>query len=230
MTRKLTFFCGLVVVAAACTNSSGDTTSDTLLTTPATTTTTLASTSTTSTPTTTIAPTTTTTNSTTTPPATTSTTVVGTDVAGAGDGNTVDTLVQLPFTGAEPEVTVVAVLALLLGVWLVQRSGLWQLRLARLEARWWRRPGAPPADPAQPQPWPPNALVPATDADRQFRLKARTLADRYGVTFMEGVDAYATRWVASVDPAGQPGDSRGDPVSRWQAHLVRELRRIYNTE
>ena len=57
--------------------------------------------------------------------------MAGTEVAAAGDGETADTLVELPFTGAEPQVTLVALLILVMGVWLVQRSGTWQLRLAR---------------------------------------------------------------------------------------------------
>jgi hypothetical protein len=149
-------------------------------------------------------------------------------VAAAGDGNTVDTLVQLPFTGAEPEVTVVALLALILGVGLVQRSGIWQVRLARLESRSWRRPGAPSADPARRPSWPPNAAVPVTDADRQFRLRARQLANGYGVSFLGGVDAYATEWARSAD-LSEPVDGE-DPVSRWKAQLRAELARMYRIE
>jgi hypothetical protein len=156
--------------------------------------------------------------------------VAGTEVAAAGDGETADTLVELPFTGAEPEVTLVALLILVMGVWLVQRSGTWQLRLARQQARWWRRPGAPLADPDQRQPWPPNALVPVTDADRQFRYLARTLADRCGVSFFGGVDAYATRWVTSVDLSVHNEASADDSLARWQAQLIRDLRQIYRAD
>jgi hypothetical protein len=151
----------------------------------------------------------------------------GAEVAGAGDGNTVDTLVQLPLTGLEPEVAAVALLVLILGFSLVQRSGIWQLQLARRDARWWWRPGAPSADITQQPSWPPNALVPTTDADRQFQYLARILADRYGVSFLDGVDAHATRWAGRLNLSVERPDRNADPVARWQAHLARELRRIY---
>lgn len=227
MQRNLTFMLGLALLAAACSSSASDTTGGTLLTTiePSTT---MAPTSTTTlqATTTTVPPTTTT--------STTSTTLAataddgGTDVAGAGKGNTADTLVQLPFTGAEPSVTVVALLALILGAWLVQRSGIWQVRLARLESRSWRRPGAPSADPSQRPPWPPNAATPVTDIDRQFRLRARQLANGYGISFLGGVDAFATEWARSAD-LSEPADG-DDPVSRWKAQLSRELARIYRID
>jgi len=229
--RKWAFLFVLLLLASACTNSSADTTGSTLLTTTvATTSTTVAPTATATTvpmTTTTPAPTTTTTTA---PPATTSTTVAGTEVAAAGDGETADTLVELPFTGAEPEVTLVALLILVMGVWLVQRSGTWQLRLARQQARWWRRPGAPSADPEEHQPWPPNALVPITEADRQFRYLARTLADRCGVSFFGGVDAYATRWVTSVDLSVDNEAPADDSLANWQAQLIRDLRQIYRAD
>lgn len=233
MTRTTTILVGIALLTAACTDSSEPSGGDTLLTTPPTrapTTTTLVTTTTaatraaTTTTTVPAAATAATTTTTTVAPATTTTT---TDVEGAGDGNTADTLVQLPFTGSEPEVTLVALAALLLGFWLVQRSGNWQLRLARRRARWWRRPGAQSADPGLRPPWPPNALAPATDADRRFRHLARTLADRYGVSFLDGVDAYATRWAQTLDLAGAADEGTGDPIARWQAALAAALTEIY---
>ena len=233
MHRKRVILFGLVVLASACSNSGADTTGATLLTTSlATTTSTTTTTVVPPTTVTTVPPRTTTTTTaaptTTTAPATTSTTSAGTQVAAAGDGDTAATLVELPFTGAEPAVTLAALLILMVGMWLVQHSGMWQLRLARQEARWWRRPGAPSADPHEGQPWPPSALVAVTDADRQFRYLARTLSDRWGVSFFEGVDAYATRWVRSVSLSDDSDGFADDALGHWQANLIQELREIYD--
>ncbi|MGI9647811.1 MAG: hypothetical protein ACR2OI_04765 [Acidimicrobiia bacterium] len=221
------FTLALAVLAAACTG--GDSTggsADTLLTTLPPTSTTVAATSTTTTTlpaTTTTVPVATTTTST----STTTTTVAGTEVAGAGDGNTADTLVQLPITGPEPELAALALLALLAGVWLVRWSGIWQVRLARLGRRAWRRPGAPSADLNTNPPWPPNASNPVTSADHEFRRLAHELADRHGVAFIDGVDAYSTAWIGSFDLTVAYPVEVEEPLDRWRRDLAHEVSRLY---
>ena len=56
------------------------------------------------------------------------------------EGNTYQTLEQLPLTGIELETAFAAVVALVFGVVLLRRARLWQSRLERRAARIWRRP------------------------------------------------------------------------------------------
>ena len=78
------------------------------------------------------------------------------------------------------------------------------------------------------QVWPPNAVLPLTDFDRESRLRARQLANGCEVSFLGGVDAYATEWARSAD-LSEPVDN-DDPVSRWKAQLTRELARMHRIE
>lgn len=57
------------------------------------------------------------------------------------EGNTAQSLQQLPLTGIELETAFVAIVVLMLGVSLVRRARSWQDRLDRRAARIWRRPG-----------------------------------------------------------------------------------------
>lgn len=223
------FTLALMVLAAACSGGdSTDASADTLLTTvvPTSTTVAVATTTTTAPPatTTTVAATTTTSSTST---STTTTTVTGTEVAGAGDGNTADTLVQLPITGPESEVAALALLVLLAGVWLVRWSGVWQVRLVRLSERSWRRPDAPSADLDANPPWPPNALSPVTSADLEFRRVARGLAERHGVAFLDGVDAHATTWIEGADLTATYSGVADEPLARWRRDLAFEVSRMY---
>ena len=226
MTRRSAALLAVALLAASCSSGDSSQSSNTLLTSTSTTVappTTLAPATTTST---TLPATTTTSTTSTTVASTTTTTVPATDVAGSEDGSSLDSLEELPFTGAEPELTVVALLALLLGVWLLRWSGLWQTRLARLQLRVWRRPDAPSAE-ARP-PWPPNAIEPRSDADRRFQAAARRLADRHGVSFLEGVDRYVTRLAASLDAVHPKPDD--DPHARWRGEVAAEIRSIYGLD
>jgi len=216
----------LVMLAAACSGGDSDDSAGTLLTTvvPASTTLPAATTTTTSLPATTTTVQATTTTSTTT---TSTTTAPGTEVAGAGDGNTADTLVQLPVTGSEPGVTMAALVALLGGVWLLRWSRGRQFRLARVNRRVWRRPGAPPADPQATPLNAPNAVAPVTDADFEFQRAARSLALRHGVAFVQGVDSYATEWVQTSDLTNPRSSKRDDGLARFQRDLAAEIARLY---
>lgn len=228
MISRTAAFLAVVVLAAACSSGESSESSGTLLTSTVPTTTTSispgtsASTTTSiSAPTTTVAPTTTT-STTTTSSSMTTTTASSTGVAGSGDGDTLDTLQELPFTGVEPQVTAVALLALLVGVWLLRWSGIWQIRLSRLQSRRWRRPGAPSA---QTSPlWPPNAIAPRSDADRRFQEAVRRHASRHGVSFLEGVDRYATR--VAANPVVGRGEA-DDPHAKWLQAVADEVRAIY---
>ena len=232
MIRRWAALVTVALLIASCSNDEPDQSADTLLTSTTVTATTLAPT-----PPSTIAPTTTTIPATTTTVAsttttsttvapTTTTTAPATDVAGSEDGSTLDTLEELPLTGAEPELTVVALLALLVGVWLLRWSGVWRTRLARLQSRVWRRPDAPSAE-ARP-PWPPNAVEPRSDADRRFQAVARRLAARHEVSFLEGVDRYVTRMAASIDGAELAADD--DPHARWRRAVAAEVRILYGID
>jgi hypothetical protein len=63
----------------------------------------------------------------------------GTTVAAGLEGNTAQTLQQLPLTGIELETAFAAIVALMFGVVLLRRARLWQTRLERRAARVWRR-------------------------------------------------------------------------------------------
>lgn len=224
------FILALALLAAACTGGDGsDGSADTLLTTLAPSSTTVTNPPTTTTTlqaTTTTVPATTTTSTTSTS-TTTTTTAVGTEVAGAGDGNTSDTLTQLPITGPEPQVAALALVALVAGVWLVRWSGIWQVRLARLGRRTWRRPDAPSPDLDANPPWPPSAVNPVTSADHEFRRLARMLADRHGVAFLDGVEEHATAWIGSADLIATYTAKAEEPIDRWRRDLAFEVSRFY---
>jgi hypothetical protein len=64
----------------------------------------------------------------------------GTTVGAGLEGNTSQTLQQLPLTGIELETAFTAIVALMFGVGLVRRARDWQSRLDRRAARVWRRP------------------------------------------------------------------------------------------
>ena len=232
---------GLTAALSACTGS--DSGSDTVFSSSTVaTTTTVAPTTTTvpSTTTTTAAPTTTTTTSTTTTTvAPTTTTTLGTEVLDSSmDGSTADTLQQLPFTGFEPELLALALVALIAGTWLVRWSGAWE-RLVRLQARVWRRPDAPVAEASNEPAWPPSAVRLASQHDVEFRRIAHYLAEEYGLSVMEGIDSYATRIATTFDPNTAPEDLANlltglasqdglvPPVARWRAHLALETARLY---
>jgi len=63
-----------------------------------------------------------------------------TTVAAGLEGNTSQTLQQLPLTGVQLETAFTAIVALMFGVGLVRRARDWQSRLDRRAARVWRRP------------------------------------------------------------------------------------------
>jgi len=63
-----------------------------------------------------------------------------TSVAAGLEGNTAQSLQQLPLTGIELETAFIAIVALMFGIGLLRRARSWQTRLARREARLWRRP------------------------------------------------------------------------------------------
>jgi hypothetical protein len=65
--------------------------------------------------------------------------VTGTTVAAGLEGNTSQTLQQLPLTGIELETAFAAIVALMFGVVLLRRARMWQARLDRRAARVWRR-------------------------------------------------------------------------------------------
>jgi hypothetical protein len=62
-----------------------------------------------------------------------------TSVAAGVEGNTAQSLQQLPLTGVELETAFVAIVALMCGVVLLRRARDWQSRLNRRAARVWRR-------------------------------------------------------------------------------------------
>ncbi len=62
-----------------------------------------------------------------------------TSVAAGLEGNTAQSLQQLPLTGVELETAFLAIVALMFGVVLLRRGRQWQVRLDRRAARVWRR-------------------------------------------------------------------------------------------
>ncbi len=66
--------------------------------------------------------------------------VTETSVSAGLEGNTAQSLQQLPLTGVELEVAFAAIVALMFGVLLLRRARDWQSRLNRRAARMWRRP------------------------------------------------------------------------------------------
>jgi hypothetical protein len=66
--------------------------------------------------------------------------ITDTSVAAGLEGNTAQSLQQLPLTGIELETAFVAIVAIMFGVGLLRRSRAWQSRLDRRAARVWRRP------------------------------------------------------------------------------------------
>ncbi len=62
-----------------------------------------------------------------------------TSVAAGLEGNTAQSLQQLPLTGIELETAFAAIVALMFGVLMLRRARLWQGRLERRAARVWRR-------------------------------------------------------------------------------------------
>ncbi len=66
--------------------------------------------------------------------------VTETSVSAGLEGNTAQSLQQLPLTGIELEVAFAAIVALMFGVLLLRRARDWQSRLNRRAARMWRRP------------------------------------------------------------------------------------------
>lgn len=156
------------------------------------------------------------TSSTTTSPTTTSsTTTTVVEVAGGADDG--GTLVQLPVTGPEPGIAVAALLALAVGVWLLHWS--WRERAVLVRAVLHRR--APIGD------WPPNAVDARTVNDRRFRRAARREARRLGIDFVDGVDAFATRWaeahesIDDLEPVGLGW------LADWKRAMTVAARRIY---
>lgn len=144
----------------------------------------------------------------------TTTTVVEVAGGGADDGGT---LVQLPVTGPEPGIAVAALLALAVGVWLLHWS--WRERAVLVRAVLHRR--APIGD------WPPNAVDARTVNDRRFRRAARREARRLGIDFVDGVDAFATRWaeahesIDDLEPVGLGW------LADWKRAMTVAARRIY---
>lgn len=65
-----------------------------------------------------------------------------TSVAAGLEGNTAQSLQQLPLTGIEIETAFAAIVALMFGVVLLRRARDWQSRLKRRAARVWRRPAS----------------------------------------------------------------------------------------
>ncbi|MDH3606041.1 MAG: hypothetical protein OER12_03505, partial [Acidimicrobiia bacterium] len=63
-----------------------------------------------------------------------------TSVAAGLEGNTAQSLQQLPLTGVELETAFLAIVAVMFGVVLLRRARSWQSRLDRRAARVWRRP------------------------------------------------------------------------------------------
>jgi len=66
--------------------------------------------------------------------------ITDTSVAAGLEGNTAQSLQQLPLTGVELETAFVAIVAVMFGIGLLRRSRVWQSRLDRRAARVWRRP------------------------------------------------------------------------------------------
>ena len=66
--------------------------------------------------------------------------ITDTSVAAGLEGNTAQSLQQLPLTGIELETAFVAIVVLMFGIGLLRRARSWQMRLDRREARLWRRP------------------------------------------------------------------------------------------
>ena len=66
--------------------------------------------------------------------------ITETSVAAGLEGNTAQSLQQLPLTGIELETAFVAIVVLMFGIGLLRRARSWQTRLDRREARLWRRP------------------------------------------------------------------------------------------
>lgn len=66
--------------------------------------------------------------------------ITDTSVAAGLEGNTAQSLQQLPLTGIELETAFVAIVAVMFGIGLLRRSRAWQSRLDRRAARVWRRP------------------------------------------------------------------------------------------
>lgn len=66
--------------------------------------------------------------------------ITDTSVAAGLEGNTAQSLQQLPLTGIELETAFVAIVVLMFGIGLLRRARSWQTRLDRREARLWRRP------------------------------------------------------------------------------------------
>jgi hypothetical protein len=66
--------------------------------------------------------------------------ITETTIAAGLEGNTAQSLQQLPLTGIELETALAAVVVIMLGVGLLRRARWWQSRLDRRAARVWRRP------------------------------------------------------------------------------------------
>jgi hypothetical protein len=66
--------------------------------------------------------------------------ITDTSVAAGLEGNTAQSLQQLPLTGIELETAFVAIVVLMFGIGLLRRARFWQVRLDRRAARLWRRP------------------------------------------------------------------------------------------
>ena len=147
---------------------------------------------------------------------TTTTTTSEVEVA-AGGTDSDGTPVQLPLTGPEPGVAAAALIALLVGVWLLRWS--WRERALQVYAVLWRR--APEGD------WPPDAVAPRTRADRRFRRAARREARRRGLEFVEGVDVHATAWAAAHTSADELSPEGLGLLAEWRSAVARQARRIY---
>jgi hypothetical protein len=63
-----------------------------------------------------------------------------TSVAAGVEGDTAQSLQQLPLTGIELETAFAAIVVLMVGIALLRRARDWQSRLDRRAARAWRRP------------------------------------------------------------------------------------------
>jgi hypothetical protein len=63
----------------------------------------------------------------------------GTTVSAGLEGDTAQSLQQLPLTGIELETAFAAIVALMFGVLMLRRARDWQSRLDRRAARVWRR-------------------------------------------------------------------------------------------
>ena len=66
--------------------------------------------------------------------------ITDTSVAAGLEGNTAQSLQQLPLTGIELETAFAAIVVLMFGIGLLRRARFWQDRLDRRAARLWRLP------------------------------------------------------------------------------------------